>query len=700
MKGDKNFMSRTVILTEKSSVAQLVAKALKLNVKKQGYYENQDGSMVCSWFMGHLLEVKKPDEINPDWKSWKLDVLPFDIDTDNELKIRTDVKGQFKIVKDLIVAKETTMIISMPDADIEGVKLQFELLDYIKNKKPVKVVWIKDMTEKTIIKGVNNLLEVREIESKYERGKARAYLDYHLGMNMSRGATLTFGNGNLIRFGRCITPLLSLLVQREKEIEGFKPVLYFEVSSVYGSGFTGMLISGEKKDTKRFAVKGEAEGFVNGLSKKGIVKSCKSEEKQTAAPKLFSLQTLQSYLGGKYGISPDKTLEICQSLYEKALTTYPRTDSEFITKNQWLEVQDYLNAVKGFSQYKDIVEGIKVDINKLDKNYVNDAKVTAHSAITVTANEKLASEYEKLNDLEKKVFDEILKRFIAIFMPAYKYNSSEIIVDVDGSQFISKGNVPVSLGWKALYKKDGEKDTETDVLPDLKEGEEVEVSEFKILDKQTTAPTRYGVGNIVALEKQYKIGTPATQSSFIPKLIQSGYVEEKKGKYYATTLGKQYIESLSAVPELSNPNLATAFEEKLESIENEKLSLADFKAEMVEKQKELIEKFKTADKLEKKEGSDSGKAGSKSLGVCPLCGKDVVENKKGYGCTGWKDGCKFTIWKTIAGKEITTAQAKELIEKGRTSKIIKGFKKKDGGSFNAYLVRKEDGSIGFDFKKE
>lgn len=691
-------MSRTVILTEKPDVAKKVAGALKLGGRKQGYYENQDGSMVCTWFVGHLLEVKKPDEINPDWKAWKLDVLPFDIDTDAEMKVKAEVKEQFKIVKDLIMAKETTMVISIPDADIEGVKLQFELLDHIKNRKPVKVAWINDMTEKSIIKGVNSLLEVSEIESKYERGKARAYLDYHLGMNLSRGATLTFGNGNLIRFGRCITPLLSLLVQREKEIEGFKSVPYFEVSSVYSSGFSGMLIGGEKKDVKRFNVKGEAEGLVNGLSKKGVVKSCKNEEKQTMAPKLFSLQSLQSHLGGKYGISPDKTLQICQSLYERALTTYPRTDSEFITRNQWNEIEDYLDAVKGFSQYKDIVEGIKVDINKPDKNYVNDAKVTAHSAITVTANEKLASEYEKLDDLEKKVFDEILKRFLAIFMPAYKYNSSEIIVDVDGNQFISKGNVPVSLGWKALYKKEQEEDKE-DKLPNLKEGDSVEITEFKVLDKQTTAPVRYGVGNIVALEKQYKIGTPATQSSFIPKLIKSGYVEEKKGKYYATVLGKQYIESLSAVPELSNPNLATAFEEKLESIENENLSLADFKIEMVTKQKELIEKFKSADKLEKKEGNGSGKGG-KSLGVCPLCGKEVIENKKGYGCTGWKDGCKFTIWKTIAGKEITAAQAKELIESGRTSKMVKGFKKKDGGTFNAYLVRKEDGSIGFDFKKE
>ena len=642
-------MSRTVILTEKPDVAKKVAGALKLGGRKQGYYENQDGSMVCTWFVGHLLEVKKPDEINPDWKAWKLDVLPFDIDTDAEMKVKAEVKEQFKIVKDLIMAKETTMVISIPDADIEGVKLQFELLDHIKNRKPVKVAWINDMTEKSIIKGVNSLLEVSEIESKYERGKARAYLDYHLGMNLSRGATLTFGNGNLIRFGRCITPLLSLLVQREKEIEGFKSVPYFEVSSVYSSGFSGMLIGGEKKDVKRFNVKGEAEGLVNGLSKKGVVKSCKN-------------------------------------------------DSEFITRNQWNEIEDYLDAVKGFSQYKDIVEGIKVDINKPDKNYVNDAKVTAHSAITVTANEKLASEYEKLDDLEKKVFDEILKRFLAIFMPAYKYNSSEIIVDVDGNQFISKGNVPVSLGWKALYKKEQEEDKE-DKLPNLKEGDSVEITEFKVLDKQTTAPVRYGVGNIVALEKQYKIGTPATQSSFIPKLIKSGYVEEKKGKYYATVLGKQYIESLSAVPELSNPNLATAFEEKLESIENENLSLADFKIEMVTKQKELIEKFKSADKLEKKEGNGSGKGG-KSLGVCPLCGKEVIENKKGYGCTGWKDGCKFTIWKTIAGKEITAAQAKELIESGRTSKMVKGFKKKDGGTFNAYLVRKEDGSIGFDFKKE
>lgn len=380
------------------------------------------------------------------------------------------------------------------------------------------------------------------------------------------------------------------------------------------------------------------------------------------------------------------------------MTTYPRSDSDCIPTSQWQESQEYLNAISYIPQFKNVVNGIAFDVNKVDKKYVNDGKVTAHSAITPTSNPNMAAEYQMLNPDEKKVFDEVCKRYLAIFLPPYKYESTEIEIEVDGKMFVSRGNVPVSQGWKSLFM-DSNDDVEdkggTATLPKLNKGDRVEISELSILDKKTQAPIRYGVSNIVDLMKKYKIGTSATQASFIPKLVQSKYVEEKKGKYYATGLGKQYIKSLECVPELCNPNLATAFEEKLEQIESGELQLQTFKADLIKEQKAMIEKFKGMEKM----AAGGNRAGKDSMGNCPLCGKPVYENPKSYGCSGWKDGCKFTIWKTICGKAISAKVAAELINNKETSKVVKGFKKKDGsGTFDAYLVCNEDGKIGFRFE--
>lgn len=677
-------MSRKVIICEKPSVAKTVANAIGANVRKDGYYQSADGSTVVTNLVGHVMEMPTPDEINPDYKKWSLQPLPFKFDTDKLLRPKAETKKVFDTVKKLIEDKDTTLTILFPDIDVEGVTLQAEFINYLNYNKIVKVAWCNDMTDASINKAINNLIDFDEIAGKYERGKARIYLDYHIGMNYTRGATLTFGNGNKITFGRCMTPLLNILVTRDEEIKNFKVEDYYEVKTTFDKGFSASLVEDGK--TVKFKSEADAKTVANSIKgKTGKVDECKVENKKKTADKLFSLQSLQSYAGGKYGFSPDKTLEICQKLYEKALLTYPRTDSEYISTNMWKESKDYLDAIAKIDEYKPFIDKCNFNPAVTDKKYVNDGKITAHTAITPTAG-KLADGYKDLTDDEKKIFDTVTRRFIAIYMDAYKFKRTTLSVSAEDKKFVVTGNVPLDLGWKTLYK---DEPSEEEKLPKLNEGDKVVVGESKIEAKKTTPPVRYGASNIIDVMKAYNIGTPATQAGYIPKLVKNGYIKETKGKYFATDAGRNYIDSIKSIDELANPKYAQSFEDKLQAIENGDLSLADFKQDFDTTQADMIEKFKSIEKISRKRNI---------IGKCPVCGKDVFEAKKSFSCTGYNDGCKFAIWKDFRGKEITEKIAKELLETGKTKSKIK-FKKKDGeGTYEGFIVLTEDHKMNVSFK--
>lgn len=675
-------MGKILCIAEKPSVARDIARVLKVNGKKDGYFENDD--YIVSWAVGHLVGLKQPEEIKAEYKQWSLEPLPFKFDYDKSLKVLDGTKKQFEILKILINRKDVSLLVNCGDAGREGYLVQELIYQMAGNTKPKKVLWISSFTDEALIKGFNKLHDAKEFDGIYEEAKARSWGDYAYGIGYTRALTCSLGNGSVLRYGRCQTPLLYLLAKREEEIQNFKSTPYYEINAEFNSGFTGTMFGDSFKD------KSEAEKVVENLKgKSGVVKEFKCEDKQTAAPTLFSIDALQVEMGKKFKFAPDKTLEIAQALYEKyKVTTYPRTDSNVIPDDVWNEIDRHIASVLGVSEVAAVKSEIKVPA-KPEKRYVNNGKVTDHHAIIPTINDNVLAEMKNMTDDEKNVFIEICKRFISIFLPNYKYKASEMVIGVGDKEFKSSGNMVVDLGWKKLYK-DADSDAGT-LLPQMKEGDEVGVKEMIVVDKMTKAPARYNVSSITSLQKAHHLGTQATMPEFPVKLEKAGYIKLEKGKYFVTPLGMEYIKLIP--DELKTDELAANFDEKLKQVNSGEMGFHQFQDIIYAEQKEMIEKFKTMEKM-----SRNGKGNC--VGICPLCGKPVYENSKAYGCSGYKNGCKFTIWKTIAGKSITPNQASEIIEKGETSKPIKGFKKKDGsGTYDAYLMRKEDGSIGFRFGK-
>lgn len=674
-------MGKILCVAEKPSAGADIARVLGCKQRKDGYIEGD--KYIVTWSIGHLVGLKQPDEVDEKYKKWTLDGLPFCFDYYDSLKILPDTKKQYNVIKSLIHRKDVDTLVNCGDAGREGMLIQELIYHMAKNNKPKKVLWANSLTDEAILKAFNNLHEMSEFDGLYEEARARQWGDYAVGMSYTRALSIILGNGKALRYGRCQTPLLALLAKREDEIANFKPTSYYELNSVYESGFTGTLLGTD--GVLQFENKSAAQDIIDDLTgKSGIIKTFKCEDKQTMAPTLFSLSDLQIAIGKKYKFSPDKTLNIAQILYEKyKVITYPRTDSNVIPTDVWNEIQGHIDSVTNipeFNSFKSLTP------TKQNKKYVNNGKVTDHHAIIPTIDKKMASAVGEMTEDEKNVFMEICKRFLAIFLPVYTYKSTEIIVEVGDKQFKSSGNVPVEQGWRVLYKNQKEKEDEGCELPLLTEGESVNIKELIVLDKITKAPSRYNVSSVIQLEKAHSIGTSATMATFPQKLQKAGYIKLEKGKYYVTDLGMEYIKVIP--DELKADNLTKQFEDRLDSVNNSSLSFEEFQEQLKTEQSEMIEKFKTLNKIK---DDDSNKP------LCPKCGKPILENSKAYSCSGWKTGCKFTIWKTVAGKKLTDKHVNDLITKGKTSKI-KGFTKKAGGTFDAYLVMKEDGSVGFEFK--
>lgn len=672
-------MGKILCIAEKPSAGMDIAKVLGCKEKKDGYIEGE--KYIITWAVGHLVSLKQPNEIDEKYKKWTLDALPFCFDYYSSLKVLPDTKKQFNIIKNLIHRSDVEALVNCGDAGREGLLIQ-ELIYYMaKNTKPKKVLWANSLTDEAISKAFNNLHEMSEFEGLYEEARARQWGDYTVGMSYTRALSILLGNGNSLRYGRCQTPLLALLAKREADISNFKPTPYFEVNSLYDTGFTGVLI--DEDGIVQFKDKNDATNMVSSLAgQPGLVKSFKCEDKETMAPSLFALSDLQIAMGKKFKFSPHKTLTIAQSLYDKhKVITYPRTDSNVVPMDVWKVIQKHIDSVTNipeFNSYKSISP------SKPNKKYVNDGKVTDHYAIIPT-DVNMTDVLLEMTEDEKNVFVEICKRFLSIFLPTYKYKATEITIGIGDKTFKSSGIVPMEQGWRVLYNTQKDDDT-TEQLPALNEGDSIVIKEFKVLDKITKAPSRYNVSSIIQLEKAHSIGTSATMATFPQKLEEAGYVKMEKGKYYVTDLGMDYIKIIP--DELKSSNLTKQFEDRLHEINEGNLSFDEFQIQLKSEQQTMIEKFKTLTKLQQSNTS--------AQHLCPICGKPVFENAKAYSCSGWKDGCKFTIWKTIAGKKLTDKQISDLLTKGKTTKI-KGFTKKAGGTFDASLIVKEDGSVGFDF---
>lgn len=696
-------MSKILVIAEKPSAGMDIAKVLNCTEKKQGYIEGD--KYIVTWAVGHLIGLKLPEEHDESFKKWDLEVLPFNFKLENSLKVLPVTSKQFTIVKSLIQRDDISELVNAGDAGREGYLIQEWIYRLADNKKSKKVLWASSLTDEAIKKAFNNLKDPQEFNSLLDEAEARAIGDYNYGINYTRALTLTLGDGKvMLRYGRCQTPLLNLIVKRDMEIETFKPIPYKNIELTFAENIKAKLVNNELKAIDIFD-DNEANQIIEKLraddESAAKVIAYETKEKENTAPMLLNLAALQKQAANMYQYSADKTLSLAQKLYEEyKVLSYPRTDSRALSTDLYNEIKQHIDSCK-FGAYKMIVESISTENLKPDKKYFNDLKVTDHHALIPTINPNMETEFSKMSQEEKNIFDIVLRSFISIFYRPYKYKVIELITEKSGYKFSTKGQQIVQKGYKEVlsYNEDDakednknsveEKFDKLDVLGEIAPGEMLEIFSINALSKITKAPSRYTMSSIISLMEKKGIGTSATRADIIKKLMdaKSEYITLEKGKYISTELGRKYI---SVIPEvLKDTELTAKFESRLQDINERNLSKNEFLQEIYDEEVKIISELKNSKKVDFKIENHVSKF------KCPLCGENISENPKAFSCNA---RCGFVIWKNISGKTITEKIVEQLLTTGKTTTKIKGFEKKDGsGKFEAFLAL-ENGKVKFEFK--
>ena len=683
-------MGKILVIAEKPSAGTDMARILGCTKRQEGYLEGE--KYIVTWAIGHLIGLKFPEEHDPTLKEWKLETLPMNFDIRNSLKVLPNTSKQFKIIKQLIHRNDVDSIINAGDAGREGYLIQEWIYRMAGNKKPKKVLWASSLTDEALRKAFANLKDPKDFVGLLQEAEARAEGDYLLGINYSRALTLTKSNRVALRYGRCQTPVLNLIATRDKEIEEFIPQPYSKVIAEFNFQehiFDGVLLD-ENGKGRVFSKKEQANDVIGRLNgEQAIVEECRIEEKDRKAPLLLDLTNLQKTMNQQYGYTAKETLEIAQALYEKhKILSYPRTDSRYLSDDIFNEIEEHLKSCC-FGEYIPYIETIDFSELEQDKRYFNNMKVSDHHALIPTINNKMEEVYLTLSEKEKNVFDTIIRSFIAIFLPKYKFSKTTIVIKINDYLFGASGVTVQDIGYKAIFDMEEEKEEKVN-LPIL-QLEDVGTAELKRKDGFTKAPSHYTASTMLAEMERLNIGTPATRAEILEKLQnpKSQYIKVDGKSYVATELGKQLIQIIPE--ELKSADLTASFEEKLKRIEEGTLSKEEFLQGEIEEIKQHIDTFKKETKNTKKIEYER-----ESLGICPCCGKGkMVEYPKSYSCSGYKDGCNFTIWKIMAGKNITESMASQVIKNGKT-RTMKGFKSKAGKEFSARLVIK-DNKVVFEF---
>ncbi len=529
-------------------------------------------------------------------------------------------------------------------------------------------------------------------------------------MNATRAYSVRFGGyKNVLSIGRVQTPTLKLLVDREREIEDFEPEKFWTVYARFAreeNTYDGVWFS---KKENRLKEKEAAERIAEKV--RGGVGAVKKADKKTASerpPLLYDLTELQRNANARYGFTADRTLKVAQALYEeRKLITYPRTSSRYLSKDMAGGLKKRVEAAGTLPDLAPFAEKLlAADKLQISKRIVDDSKVTDHHAIIPT-NKKSSG---NLPPDEAKVYDLVSRRFLAVFFPAARFENTTVITAVRDETFLSKGRVVLEVGWRALYPDGvgGRKEKEPPVLPPVEVGQEWRVAKVAVKEGETKPPPRYSesallgametAGKFVEDEelrqamKDSGLGTPATRAATIERLIGVGYLEREKKVLVPTGKGRALIRLLGD-SRISSPELTARWEERLAKMEHGTETRPDFMADIGDFVRNLVEearvkegeKVATPAKRNGKRGASTSKLSGETVGACPKCGAPVVETKKAFGCSAWKQsGCDFAVWKTVAGKRVSEAQVKQLLAKGRTGQL-KGFKSKAGKPFEAAL---------------
>jgi DNA topoisomerase III len=698
-----------LIVAEKPSVGRDIASALGRHRKDKGALAG-DGWTV-TWALGHLAELAPPDAYGEQYKKWRLETLPI-LPERFKVRVNQKTRDQFSVVKKLLQDPSVTEVVNACDAGREGELIFAYLYGLSGCRKPVRRLWISSLTPEAIREGFDSLRDGSSMRPLEDAARSRGEADWIVGMNATRAYSVRFGRpGNVLSVGRVQTPTLRLIVDREKEIEDFKPEKFWTVHARFAREsvtYDGVWFKNKQNRLKEKEAAEEIAAKVQGGT--GTVKKAEKKTASEKPPLLYDLTELQRNANARFGFTAERTLRAAQALYEeKKLITYPRTSSRYLSKDMVGGLEKRVEAAGALPELTPFAEKLlgqpKLPISK---RIVDDAKVTDHHAIVPTGKKSSGG----LPPDEAKVYDLVARRFLAVFFPPARFENTTVVTEVRGETFLSKGRVVLEAGWRALYPDGvgGKKEKEPPVLPPIQAGQEWRVAKVGVKEGETKPPPRYSesallgametAGKFVEDEelrqamKESGLGTPATRAAIIERLIKVGYVEREKKTLVPTGKGRSLI-SLLGESALSSPELTGQWERRLAEMERGAERRPDFMADIGSFTTSLVEGVRSMEG----EKLASPSRSREPLGVCPKCGSAVVETKKAYGCSAWKtSGCDFAIWKQVSGKRLSEGLAKQLLQRGRTGQI-KGFRSKAGKPYAAALKLDEDHRVRLEFDR-
>ncbi len=629
-------MAKSIVIAEKPSVARDIARVLKCDKKGNGYLEGS--KYIVTWALGHLVTLADPESYDVKYKQWNLEDLPM-LPERLKLTVIKQTGKQFNAVKSQLLRKDVNEIIIATDAGREGELVARWIIDKVKMQKPIKRLWISSVTDKAIKDGFANLKPGKAYDNLYASAVARSEADWYIGLNATRALTTRF-NAQL-NCGRVQTPTVAMIASREDEIKHFKAQTYYGIEAQTAERLK--LTWQDTKGNSRSFNKEKIDALVNKISKQNAtVVDIDKKQKKSFSPGLYDLTELQRDANKIFGYSAKETLNIMQKLYEQhKVLTYPRTDSRYISSDIVGTLPERLKAC-GVGEYRPLAHKVLQKPVKSNKSFVDDSKVSDHHAIIPTES---YVNFSAFTDKERKIYDLVVKRFLAVLFPAFEYEQLTLRTKIGDETFIARGKTILHAGWKEVYENRFEDDDAIDdvkeqILPRIEKGDTLNIKLIVQTSGQTKAPARFNEATLLsAMENPTKymdtqnkqladtlkstggLGTVATRADIIDKLFNS-FLLEKRGKdIHITSKGRQLLD---LVPEeLKSPTLTGEWEQKLEAIAKGKLKKEVFISEMKNYTKEIVAEIKSSDKKYKHDNI--------STKSCPDCGKPMLEvnGKKG-----------------------------------------------------------------------
>ena len=691
-----------LVIAEKPSVAMSLAAVLGATKRKDGYLEGS--GYLVSWCVGHLLELAQPEAYKEQYAKWRYEDLPI-LPENWKYEVPKDKKTQLALLCRLMKDKRVDSVVCATDAGREG-ELIFRLVyEYAGCNKPMERLWISSMEDAAIREGFDHLCPGSDYDKLYDAAVCRAGADWLIGINATRLFSVLYGV--TLNVGRVMSPTLALLVQRESDIESFisKP---FYVPEITCGGFTA---SGEKMTERSEAEKIRIDCDHNSA----FVRSVEKQVKTIQPPRLYDLTTLQRECNRIYGYTAQQTLDYVQSLYEKKLATYPRTDSQYLTKDMQVTAASLILWLRDNMPFGKGCAG-EPDIDRV----TDDSKVTDHHAIIPTV-EIARTDLSELPSGERDVLTLLAVRLLCATTQANRFEAVTTILDCQGHTFTAKGKTILQSGWKEVERihrmsirqsETEHRENEDSALPVLKEGETFETVSASLREGKTSPPKHYTEDTLLsAMEnagaedmpddaERKGLGTPATRAATLEKLVSAGFVQRKKKQLISTEKGRNLI---AVLPDnIKSPILTAEWESMLKQVEHGELSATSFMDQIADMSRTLVKEHTAPEERFADLFPSSRETAQEAVGVCPRCGAPVYEGKKGFFCDNRE--CSFALWKdnrffSSKKKSITKSVAAALLKEGRIS--MSGlYSEKTGKTYDAEVILDDTGGKYVNFKLE